>query len=107
MDQAAKDAYVTVVLNAYDAANADGRLDIVMKEFYLAAWGNGLEAYNIFRRTGKPNNMMPPLEPASGNFPQSFFYPAVSIDRNSSIQQKSGINVPVFWMDSGIASGLY
>jgi len=51
--------------------------------------------------------MAPGLEPSVGVFPLSFFYPANSVSRNSNITQKAELNVPVFWQDGGVASGLY
>lgn len=93
------DAYVDFVLAEYDAASADGKLDIVTKEFYIAAWGNGLEAYNMYRRTGKPGNMQPGLEPEVGAFARSFYLPAVHVDRNANASQKT-ITDRVFW-DNG------
>jgi len=90
------DAYVAHVLAAYDAADADGKLDIVMKEYYIALWGNGLEAYNMWRRTGKPNNMMPGLEPNPGTFIRSFFLPADHVNFNANASQKT-LTAPVFW----------
>ena len=93
------DNYVTEVLGMYDrASSADERLDIVVKEFYIAAWGNGLEAYNMYRRTGKPGNMQPGLEPEVGNFPRSFFLPSNHVTRNSSVSQKD-LGDLVFWDD--------
>lgn len=93
------DAYVDFVLAEYDAASADGKLDIVVKEYYIAAWGNGLEAYNMYRRTGKPGNMQPGLEPEVGAFARSFYLPAVHVDRNANASQKT-ITDRVFW-DNG------
>jgi len=92
--------YVDYVLAQYDAAGADGKLDILMKEYYIALWGNGVEAYNMYRRTGKPNNMAPPLELDPGQFTRSFYYPQVNVDRNASMSQKASHTVPVFW-DNG------
>jgi len=106
MSDSDKDSYVNKVLAKYDAATATGKLDIVMKEMYIAAWGNGLEAYNLYRRTGMPSNMEPALEPP-GPFPLSFFYPSNSVTRNSSITQKDEMNVSVFWQDGTVSSGLY
>ncbi|HHM21046.1 MAG TPA: SusD/RagB family nutrient-binding outer membrane lipoprotein, partial [Bacteroidetes bacterium] len=41
------DAYVAHVMDAYDnAGNDDEKLDIIMKEYHIALWGNGMEAYN-------------------------------------------------------------
>jgi len=90
------DVYVAFVLDAYDAADADGKLDITMKEYYIALWGNGLEAYNMWRRTGKPNNMMPSLESNPGIFIRTFFLPADHVNFNANASQKT-LTTPVFW----------
>ncbi|MEM8526355.1 MAG: SusD/RagB family nutrient-binding outer membrane lipoprotein [Bacteroidota bacterium] len=90
------EAYVQFVMDEYDAA--DDKLNIVMREYYIALWGNGLEAYNMFRRTGKPNNMQPAIEPAPGDFPVSYLYPDVYIQRNKNATQKA-ITDRVFWDD--------
>ena len=29
------------------------RLNVIMKEYFIALWGNGIESYNNYRRTGK------------------------------------------------------
>ena len=94
------DAYVNFVLESYDAADDDGKLDIIMKEYYIALWGNGLESYNNYRRTGKPNNMAPTLEPNPGPFIRSAYYPADHVNRNANATQKE-LTMQVFW-DTGI-----
>jgi len=98
-DQAAIDFYVAEVLGLYDAAGAN-QLDVVIKEFHIAAWGNGLEAYNMYRRTGYPSNVQPGLEPSAGSatdpFPRSFLYPVDHVTRNANAVQKT-LDVPVFW----------
>lgn len=97
------DDYVNFVLAEYDAAASDDeRLDIVMKEYYIALWGNGIEAYNMYRRTGKPGNMQPGLETSPGPFMKSFFYPADHEQRNPNVVQKQ-VTDPVFW-DNGSAN---
>ena len=75
------EAYVAYVLDEYD--NTANQLNIVMREYYIALWGNGLEAYNMFRRTGSPNNMAPSLEVEPGPFPTNFFLPSVHVNRNA------------------------
>jgi len=95
------DRYVASVLALYDAASADGKLDLVAKEMMIASWGNGLEAYNLYRRTGKPNNMQPALEAVYGEFPRTFLLPAIHVTRNSSVTQKSFTD-RVFWDDGTI-----
>ena len=95
-------AYIDFVLAQYDAAgDKDKQLDIVMKEYLIALYGNGLEAYNMYRRTGKPDNMAPALEPEPGEFIRSFFLPDVHVNRNATASQKS-LSDRVFWDDGSI-----
>jgi Starch-binding associating with outer membrane/Susd and RagB outer membrane lipoprotein len=100
--QAVIDNYVTVVGNLYDSANtAAKKLDVIIKEYYIATWGNGVEPFNNYRRTGSPNNMqLTVTTPNSGFFIRSFFYPSVFINRNinAPAQKNPGIGVnKVFW----------
>lgn len=96
MDQAAKDNYVAEILALYDAGNDQEKLDVVITEYYIAAWGNGLEAYNMYRRTGLPANMQPALEPEPGQFPNTFFYAVDFVTRNSNVDTKA-LDVRTFW----------
>ena len=89
-------AYVDYVLAAYDAGSDDEKLDIIIKEYYLAAYGNGVEVYNMLRRTGKPANIQPGIEPSVGDFIRSALYPAEHVNLNANVQQKS-ITDKVFW----------
>lgn len=90
--------YVDFVMAQYDAATTDDeRLDIIGKEYYIALWGNGLEAYNLYRRTGKPGNMAPSLEPGPGSFIRSMFLPAVHVNLNSATTDNKSITEAVFW----------
>jgi hypothetical protein len=90
--------YDSVVTGLYDAAaSTDGKLNVIEKEYYLAAWGNGLEPFNNYRRTGKPNNMQPGLGGNAGAFIRSFFYASVYVNFNKNATQKSLATVKVFW----------
>ena len=90
--------YVDKVLALYDAAPASSdKLNVIMKEFYIALYGNGIEAYNNYRRTGMPRNLQPNLNPSPGPFLRSLIYPAVFANRNNLVTQKSTTNVKVFW----------
>jgi hypothetical protein len=94
--------YINLVLNNYDTAtSADSRMNIVMSEYYIALWGNGLESYNNLRRTGKPAAIQPAVAvPNPGFFMRSFFYPSVFVNRNSNApaQKDPGNAVQkVFW----------
>ncbi len=89
--------YVTKVLADYDAANDDGKLNIIATEYWIALHGNGIESYNLYRRTGKPANQQPGLDANAGGFVRSFYYPANYIAGNSNAKQKANVTVPVFW----------
>ncbi len=92
------DGYVKKVLDAYDAAATDNdRLNIVMKEWYIALWGNGADAHNNYRRTGLPNNLQYPKLLASGPYNRSFYYPSVYINLNKNAAAQNAIDKKVFW----------
>lgn len=91
------DAYVSKVLDLYDDAGSDDeKLNVIMKEYYISLWGNGIEAYNNYRRTGKPNNLQPVLRANAGDFNRSLFYPDDFVSLNANATQKS-ITDQVFW----------
>jgi hypothetical protein len=91
------DAYVAEVLSNYD--NATDKLDVVMKEYFIALWGNGIESYNMYRRTGKPNNTPPLIDPqaaSTASFPRLMLYPANYVNLNSNATQRVTTE-QVFW----------
>jgi hypothetical protein len=99
--------YVDYVLAEYDAAATDDdRMGIVAREYLIALWGNGIEGYNLYRRTCLPANMQPGIDPSYGDFIRSALYPAVHVNLNQNATQKSGITEPVFW-DTNDASCNY
>jgi hypothetical protein len=94
--QADVDDYIDYVLEKYDAATTNNeRLDVIMKEYYIALWGNGIEAYNMYRRTSLPSDMEPPVIQA-GAFMSSFLYPASETATNPNIPAKP-VTTKVFW----------
>jgi len=91
------DDYVQMVLDLYDnAVTPQEKLTVIAKEYFIALWGNGVEAYNTYRRTGLPN-LQPTRIAQPGPFIRSFFYPQVFVDANSQIDQKNDQDVQVFW----------
>lgn len=88
--------YIDYVLNSYDSATTDEeRLDIIIKEYYIALWGNGIEAWNNYRRTSYPSDLS--LHVATpGAFPRTLLYPAATVNSNSSITQKA-VTIKTFW----------
>ncbi len=95
--QEAVDAYVAEVLNIYD--NATDKLDVIAKEYMIALWTSGLENYNLYRRTGKPNNMPPLIDPqaaSTASFPRTMLYPADYVNLNQNATQRETTE-QVFW----------
>ncbi|SMC64279.1 SusD/RagB family nutrient-binding outer membrane lipoprotein [Cellulophaga tyrosinoxydans] len=96
------DNYVAFVLDAYTNANNDTeRLELIMKENHIATFGNGLEVYNAYRRTGMPSNMQPTLIQASGDFYNSALYPANYVNLNRNATQKARTE-RIFWDKNNI-----
>lgn len=79
------------------AVSADEAMNYVGREYWVALFGNGYEAYNLYRRTGKPTGMQPVINPTPGDFPRSFWYPANFANLNKSVTQKANLSQRVFW----------
>ena len=93
--------YIDFVLEEYDgASNDEERLAIVAREYMIALFGNGMEAYNLYRRTCYPANLQPGIDPNYGEFIRSALYPSISVNRNLNIEQKA-LTEPVFWDTNG------
>lgn len=91
------DNYVSEVITKYNAASSDQeRLDVIITEFYLAGFGNSIEAYNAYRRTGYPSNIQTPVGDDNPTFPRSFPYADAEVQTNGSISQKPNTD-KVFW----------
>lgn len=90
------DTYLDAVAMQYDAAA--NKLHTIGREFWLAAWGNGVEAYNSYRRTGGPDFLQPTLQTGAGPWQRSLIYSANYVNLNGSATQKSADAVnKVFW----------
>ena len=100
------DEYIAYVGDEFDDADAPGKLAIVAREYMIALWGNGIEAYNLYRRTCLPGDLQPGIDPNAGAFIRSAFYPSVHVNRNINASQKSSFTEPVFW-DTNEASCNY
>ena len=96
LDQAEVDAYVNARLAAYiAAASTDEKLEILMEEKWIYEFGNGLEAYNDYRRTGYP--VIPaPIETNELEL-RRFPYPDDELRTNPNAPVQVEKNQPVFW----------
>ena len=61
-------------------------------------YGNGLEGFNIIRRTGRPSNLQPAIQGpgVAGTLIRSALYPAVNVNLNETASQKDQ-QQQVFW----------
>lgn len=89
------------LLVKYDAATNAGKLELVMTQKYIAQYGNGMEAYNDYRRTGLPV-LRTPLSPLN-TFPLRLYYSETELTANTSLGGDAGRlqvaqqTTPVFW----------
>jgi hypothetical protein len=60
-------------------------------------FGNGIDAFNTYRRTGKPENLQGGLISNIGKAYRSFTYPSQYVTRNANATQKPDNAVQVFW----------
>jgi len=90
-------AYATQLGIDFDDADMDGKWDVIGEQYFIAHFGNGVEPYNFYRRTGFPTTLQPNLEPDPGTFIRSMYYPANAVNNNSNISQKPDQTQPVFW----------
>jgi hypothetical protein len=88
-------SYLAEVGTLYD--NATAKLDVVMTEFFITLYGNGIDAYNAYRRTGFPTRLQPNIEANPGKFIRSFLYPASETGSNPNVKQKVSVGQRVFW----------
>ncbi|WP_282089066.1 SusD/RagB family nutrient-binding outer membrane lipoprotein [Aquimarina algiphila] len=81
------------------AATPVDRWNVIAEQYWIALFGNGIDAYNFYRRTGYPTTLQPNVEPfpATGNFIRSFPYPADLTTNNSSVDPKQNLDQKVFW----------
>ena len=94
-------AFVANRTAQYDAADATGKLSAVMTQKYIALYGNGIEAYNDYRRTGFP--VLPaPIAPLN-TFPLRLAYSVTELATNATVSDKADQiqtaqqTTPVFW----------
>ena len=79
------------------AASTDEQWNILARQYFVAMFGNGIDAYNFYRRTGFPHDLQPNLEPDPGPFIRSMYYPANTVNNNPNISQKSTVAQQVYW----------
>ena len=99
MPQASIDAYLAAF--AYDWGIAADKNELWAEEFWTTQRGNGIDAYNSYRRNGYPRDLQPNIEPDPGQFPLSQFYPANYVNTNKNANQRGSKSERVFWNSNG------
>jgi len=89
-------AYTANLGALYD--NSSDQVDVVINEYYKSLYGNAIEMYNAYRRTGSPKNFQTLRDDASGgNFWRTLPYPARYVNLNANASPKSGPDAKTFW----------
>lgn len=90
--------YISEVLGIYDAGDSTDKLRVIVKQYFIALWCNGVEAYNTYRRTGQPDDTQPSVDLQDpGTYVRSHWYPSTAADNNENLTQKADTTTPVFW----------
>lgn len=102
MAQEDVDAYVAAFTSDWSAASSvSEKLDMWATEFFISMAGNGIDAYNSYRRNGFPRDVQPNIEPDPGQFPLIQYYPANYVNTNKNASQRANKNERVFWNSNG------
>jgi len=95
------DAYVALWLERYDAAPSDAaKLNLALKQLWFSSFANGIELFNVYRRTGFPSQIQQHVSGTVRGFPLRLPYPQNELTLNP--EASSFINVAfdgeaVFW----------
>jgi hypothetical protein len=89
--------FIDDVETAFNAADSDGKWNILGEQYFVAMYGGAADAYNFYRRTGFPTTLTPNLEPVPGVFPRTLLYPNNEVIANPNITQRLDNNTQVFW----------
>ena len=98
-------AYISGVTASFNSADNTGKWNILANQTFVGYYGNGINPYNFYRRTGYPTTLQFNIEPSSGKFVRSFLYPADEANTNSNIAQKPNVDVQVFWDNNPASPG--
>ncbi|HEY4207549.1 MAG TPA: SusD/RagB family nutrient-binding outer membrane lipoprotein [Puia sp.] len=94
---AAGDVTTYVTANGTLTGTDDQKLQQIIEEKYVAIFGESMEPWTDFRRTGYPA-LTPPSNATQSAVPRSLFYPQSEIDLNPNAPgQKPDLLQKVFW----------
>jgi len=97
--------YIAAFTSDWNASTStEEKLDLWATEFFISLTGNGIDAYNSYRRNGYPRSLQPNIEPDPGQFPLIQYYPANYVNTNKNADQRSSKTERVFWNSNGPTS---
>ena len=97
--------YIAAFTSDWNASTStEEKLDMWATEFFISLTGNGIDAYNSYRRNGYPRSLQPNIEPDPGQFPLIQYYPANYVNTNKNANQRSSKTERVFWNSNGPTS---
>ena len=89
--------YLTSVVSNFSNGNTDTKWNVLAEQQFISQYGNGINSYNTYRRTGFPNQIQYHLTEDPGTFVRSLLYPIDVVNNNTNISQKPGAAIQVFW----------
>lgn len=104
ISNAVRDTYINTVIAAYNAAVGNqAKLEIIMRQKWIASFGYGMDAYTDYRRTGFP--VLPDVTGATDpevvsdrTFPNRLPYPDSERSSNANFPgQPSVYTTKIFW----------
>lgn len=90
-------SYLNIVSGSFNVGDISEKWNILAEQSLKAQYGNGINAYNFYRRTGYPNTLQYALTTNHGPFVRSLLYPVDIVNNNSNISQKPNAVIQVFW----------
>ena len=88
--------FLTSISESFTNANTNDKWDILARQQFVSHYGNGLDSYNMYRRTGYPYTLQYFLNPNPGAFIRSLLYPDTALE-GGQVTQKPNVEVQVFW----------
>jgi hypothetical protein len=103
---AQKTVYINELTASLAAASTSEKLEIWANQFLISTYGNGLDSYAAYRRTGFPKNIQMNIEPNPGPFMRTFWYPDSEVSANANVSQKPNLSIQTFWDNNPITGFL-
>jgi hypothetical protein len=97
--------YKNSIANAFNSGSNTDKWNVLAEQTFVSYYGNGINPYNFYRRTGYPTTLQFNIEASPGGFVRSFLYPANEATTNSNITQKTNVGVQVFWDNNASSPG--